>query len=76
MSTIVSTKMMSSKCILNIGNNVCRLLPNVSLLSNSKFHLSENSMIFAKQQNVRNISLSSALLKEVFQRTKPHLNIG
>merc|ERR1712141_508857 len=33
-------------------------------------------MIFAKQQNVRNISLSSALLKEVFQRTKPHLNIG
>jgi len=76
MSTIVSTKMMSSKCILNIGNNVCRLLPNISLLSNSKFHLSENSMIFAKQQNVRNISLSSALLKEVFQRTKPHLNIG
>jgi len=67
---------MSSKCILNIGNNVCRLLPNISLLSNSKFHLSENSMIFAKQQNVRNISLSSALLKEVFQRTKPHLNIG
>jgi len=76
MSTIVSTKMMSSKCILNIGNNVCRLLPNISLLSNSKFHLSENSMIFGKQQNVRNISLSSALLKEVFKRTKPHLNIG
>ena len=71
--------MISSKCVLNFGNNVSRLLPNISLYSstsNSKFHLSEYSIINPQFQSVRNISLSSARLKDVFQRTKPHLNIG
>jgi len=80
MSTIVCTRMLSPKCISSIGNNACRLLPNVSLYSiptlNSKLQLSEHSMIAPQIQNVRNISLSSIRLKEVFQRNKPHLNIG
>jgi len=78
MSSIVSTKMISSKNILNIGSNVSRLLPNISLCSTSnlKLQLSEYSIISPQLQNKRNISLSSTRLKEVFQRNKPHLNIG
>jgi len=79
MSTIVTSKMISSKCVLNFGNNISRLLPNISLYSstsNSKLHLSEYSIINPQIQSVRNISLSSTRLKDVFQRNKPHLNIG
>ena len=80
MSTIVCTRMLGPKCISSIGNNACRLLPNISLYSlptsNLKLQLSEHSMIAQQSKNVRNISLSSIRLKEVFQRNKPHLNIG
>jgi len=79
MTTSVCMRMWSPKGITCIGNNASRLISSSSAglwpTTNLSLQLSDFNKT-AKLSSIRNLHLSSARLKEVFKRTKPHLNIG
>jgi len=79
MTTSVCMRMWSPRGIACIGNNASRLISSSSAglwpTTNLSLQLSDSN-ITAKLSSIRNLHLSSARLKEVFKRTKPHLNIG
>lgn len=72
-------RMWSPRGITCIGNNASRLISSSSAglwpTTNLSIQLSDFNKT-AKLSSIRNLHLSSARLKEVFKRTKPHLNIG
>lgn len=79
MTTSVCMRMWSPRGITCIGNNASRLISSSSAglwpTTNLSIQLSDFNKT-AKLSSIRNLHLSSARLKEVFKRTKPHLNIG
>lgn len=79
MTTSVCMRMWSPRGITCIGNNASRLISSSSAglwpTTNLSLQLSDFNKT-AKLSSIRNLHLSSARLKEVFKRTKPHLNIG
>lgn len=79
MTTSVCMRMWSPRGIACIGNNASRLISSSSAglwpTTNLSLQLSDSNTT-AKLSSIRNLHLSSARLKEVFKRTKPHLNIG
>ena len=79
MTTSVCMRMWSPRGITCIGNNASRLISSSSVglwpTTNLSLQLSDFNNT-AKLSSIRNLHLSSARLKEVFKRTKPHLNIG
>jgi len=79
MKTSVCMRMWSPKGITCIGNNASRLISSSSAglwpTTNLSLQLSDFNKT-TKLSSIRNLHLSSARLKEVFKRTKPHLNIG
>lgn len=79
MTTSICMRMWSPRGITCIGNNASRLISSSSAglwpTTNLSIQLSDFNKT-AKLSSIRNLHLSSARLKEVFKRTKPHLNIG
>ena len=77
MSTFICTKMWSPRGISIIANTSNRLWSTTSWsISNVQLQLSDQSLRAHKFQPIRNISLSTTRYKDVYKRTKPHLNIG
>ena len=80
MSTFVCLRTWKPRSLSNIMKNTSRLLSTTSLSSwdayNRKLRVSHHSIITHHFLSSRNISISATRFKEIFQRDKPHLNIG